>query len=140
MPLTCLADFCGGICGILCDTAPPQHCGPEDLDAALGDCDAAAPASLPIPMSCIDTGAAAPLSFECLSAPGLTPLAGTLMPQMPPPRSISMPALRGDSSGAADFACSSFPAAWDLSGGSDDPAMELEPELAGLLRSFVGDE
>lgn len=128
-------EFDGGICDILCDGAA-LHCGSDgsDLDAPLtSDGEAAMPA------------------FHAMSAP-LPSLLGFAASLPPPPRSISLPHIGGgegaaaaDSSGGMQYGaqhthcgCCKAPAPWELpSSGAEDPAMELEPELAGLLQTFV---
>lgn len=130
------ADFDGGICDILCDGAA-LHCGSDgsELDAPLTS----------------EREAAMP-PFHAMSAP-LPSLLGFAASLPPPPRSISLPHLGSDgaaaganSSGSMQYgaqhtygSCCEAPAPWDLPSGAEDPAMELEPELAGLLQTFVAE-
>ncbi len=127
-----LADFCGGICDIMCDAVPP-HC--SALDAPLG---ADAPASAGFPVS---YGGGRPLTFQTMSAPGPSLLSASLAPLVPPPRSLSVPdfMLAGGAT-TAELPGGSAAAAtmWDLGVGCDAAALDLELELeAGLLQSFI---
>lgn len=146
------ADFHGGICDILCDGAG-LHCGSDgsDLDLPL-DSEAGPPCSRSLPGS---GGDASALSFHCMSAPNPS-LLGFRASLPPPPRSISMPSLPHDHAGddcelgsggstyqphsAGGACCEAAVAPWDLPGCmADDAAMELEPELAGLLQTFAAE-
>lgn len=86
-----------------------------------------------------------PPTFQTMSAPGPPSLSAALAPQLPPPRSISMPnfmaarcnAEHGEAGAcfvATGVTCGAFSAAagtWDV---GDDLELELE---TGLLQDFV---
>ena len=88
-------------------------------------------------------------AFHALSAPNPPLLGFRAAPQPPPPRSISMPSLPRDAGGAdasdshvgGGKAVYGAPAPWELPPLNpclaDDAALDLEPELAGLLQAFA---
>ena len=115
---------------------------PPRSDSRPSSCGAAPDA----PASTFQPTTFQPTAFHALSAPSPSLLGFRIALQPPPPRSISMPSLPRDAGGAEapdSHTGGGRPAygalaPWELPAClADDAALDLEPELAGLLQAFA---